>query len=294
MGAMTRSFRIPLSSEPVNQSSTMRPVITTSDDQDTTINISIHEPALTEDNLGLKTWASSFVLARKWHQLRHRLPALPALPSSTNHHDAILELGAGTGLVGLAAAAVLQANVLLTDLEEIVPNLKRNIEDNYEFIAERRGDIRAAVLDWTKPEKIVYAASEGDEGEDSDGEEDGKISRKEDDERKGQFPLVVSADPIYSTNHPKWLVQTIGYHLSRTEDARAIVIIPIRDAYKPEREDFRARMMGIGLVTDFEETDIGYDDWSEGRAPRGEDELKEVECWLTCWKWADKAEQTES
>ncbi|KAG9625315.1 VPS28-domain-containing protein, partial [Aureobasidium melanogenum] len=149
MGAISRSFSIPLAAEPINSSSTMKPVITSSHEQDTTIQVSIHEPALTEDNLGLKTWASSFVFARNWHTLRDRIPLI----FDKDENVTILELGAGTGLVGIAAAAVLGANVLLTDLPEIVPNLERNITSNEDIINSRNGSARAAMLDWTVPEK---------------------------------------------------------------------------------------------------------------------------------------------
>ncbi|KAG9625379.1 VPS28-domain-containing protein, partial [Aureobasidium melanogenum] len=149
MGAISRSFSIPLAAEPTNSSSTMKPVITSSHEQDTSIQVSIHEPALTEDNLGLKTWASSFVFARNWHTLRDRIPLI----FDKDENATILELGAGTGLVGIAAAAVLGANVLLTDLPEIVPNLERNITSNEDIINSRNGSARAAMLDWTVPEK---------------------------------------------------------------------------------------------------------------------------------------------
>ncbi|CAD0088118.1 unnamed protein product, partial [Aureobasidium vineae] len=268
MGAISRSFRIPLAADTTNSSSTMKPVITTSHEQDTTVQVSIHEPALTEDNLGLKTWASSFVFARNWHTLRDRIPLI----FDKDETATILELGAGTGLVGIAAAAVLGANVLLTDLPEIVPNLERNIASNRDMIESRNGSARAAMLDWTVPEKIICP---------EDAEEprrplvaEGKSSR---------YSLVVAADPIYSKEHPAWLVQTINCHLDQGPDARVLIQIPIRDAYAEERADLKDRMIKIGLELCHEQTETGYDDWSDGQG----EELSEVECWLGMWKWKD-------
>lgn len=257
MGAISRTFRIPTAAEPTNSGSTLQTVIATSGTQDTSLDIEIHEPALTADNLGLKTWASSFVLAKKWHAIRDQIP-LPSEQKETEGATfAILELGAGTGLVGIAAAAVLQTSVVLTDLPEIVPNLERNINANLDTISSRGGSARAAVLDWTEPEKF--------------------------DSLGACFPLVVAADPIYSKEHPKLLAQAVSSQLMKGSDARVIVEMPIRDAYAEERAAFRNSMKDIGLTTVKEETKIGYDDWSEGTS----EELSEVECWMSIWSWKE-------
>src|SRR5437588_35568 len=102
MPSQTRTFRIPV---PFSK----------------TVEIILHEPTLTADNVGFKTWASAYLLSK-------RLPTLglPVFPGSAK----ALELGSGTGLVGLAVAAVLKIPVLLTDLPQIVPNLQRNVDAN--------------------------------------------------------------------------------------------------------------------------------------------------------------------
>merc|ERR1712150_26635 len=46
------------------------------------------------------------------------------------HGCRVLELGAGTGLVGLAAAALYQAQTVITDLQDLVPLIERNIKLN--------------------------------------------------------------------------------------------------------------------------------------------------------------------
>lgn len=265
MGAITRSFRIPIAHDP-----------------ETAFDIAIHEPALTEDNLGLKTWASSYVLARKWHTLKERLPRTEHGPDRTT----ILELGAGTGLVGIAAAAVLGASVLLTDLPDIVLNLQRNVDANIDTITGRVGHGDTAILDWTVPEKIIFTQNESQKTEQLQKRVDNGSRELIAEPESSRYPLVVSADPIYSKSHPQWLVQTVARHLSKTEDARVVVIIPIREAYAEERDDFRSRMKDAGLVIAFEDTDIGYDDWSERRG----EELKEVECWTSVWQWKHVAQ----
>ncbi|XP_074885541.1 protein N-lysine methyltransferase METTL21D isoform X2 [Buteo buteo] len=56
----------------------------------------------------------------------------------------VLELGAGTGAVGIMAAT-LGANVTVTDLEELQELLTVNIENNKHLVT---GSVRAKVLKW--------------------------------------------------------------------------------------------------------------------------------------------------
>ena len=69
---------------------------------------------------------------------------------------AVLELGSGTGLVGMAAAAVWGLNVTLTDLEAVEDNLRFNIQKNYLKVVEvRGGHVSAEVLDWYHPDEAL-------------------------------------------------------------------------------------------------------------------------------------------
>lgn len=58
----------------------------------------------------------------------------------------ILELGSGTGLVGIAAAALLRAHVTLTDLPNVLPNLQFNTELNSSVISSCGGFISVQQL----------------------------------------------------------------------------------------------------------------------------------------------------
>lgn len=115
-----------------SRSYTIREIVV---DENTTFNL--HEPGLTADNLGLKTWGSSLVLSK-------RLKRQPELIRGMH----LIELGAGTGLCGFTAASM-GAKVHLTDLPEIVPNIEKNIEANKALFTEAVPT--ASVLDWTKP-----------------------------------------------------------------------------------------------------------------------------------------------
>ncbi|XP_070577055.1 protein N-lysine methyltransferase METTL21D-like [Ptychodera flava] len=63
----------------------------------------------------------------------------------------VVELGSGTGIVGLTAA-VLGANVLLTDLEDFVPLLELNIKTNE---THSQGTSKAQTLKWGEDVSIA-------------------------------------------------------------------------------------------------------------------------------------------
>ncbi|CAK3766999.1 -lysine N-methyltransferase rrg1 [Lecanosticta acicola] len=260
MGAIRRTFVIPVHATSAVHDTISRNPLSTSDavsaaepSPTSCVELTLHEPALTSDNLGLKTWASSHLLAKRLGLLRH---ALPSVPSGT----AILELGAGTGLVGLAAAAVFHTAVILTDLPAITPNLERNAHANESSVSAHGGKARVAVLDWLEPG--AFRLNDTYNG------------------NANMFSLILAADPIYSPEHPRLLAQAIEYHLSKDTSARVIVEMPLRDAYGSEREDFKVRMEAVGLVVVDQGEETGFDDWV-GKS----EELLEVKCWWTIWAW---------
>lgn len=259
MGSLTRSFTIPLQTALPQSRDHSTGIAVTNDMQaevDVTVgylDLTLHEPALTGDDLGLKTWASSYLLAKRVAALQHTLPRLL--------QDAmILELGSGTGLVGMAAASILGRQCIMTDLPEIVPNLDRNAKANVATLALYGGKTECAVLDWTQPDTFRL-----------DGVHRGEPHT---------FPLILAADPIYSPEHPRLLAQAISYHLTDSDSARVVVEMPLRDAYAAEREDFRTAMSDIGLTLLEQGEESGFDDWSSN----SDEEPLEVHCWWSVWK----------
>jgi predicted nicotinamide N-methyase len=249
MGSISRTFEIPLH-QPMNEKPSAA-----NDDIPESLSITLYEPAMSEDNLGLKTWAASYLLAKRLPLLRHHITNLDS-------NMPILELGAGTGLVGLAAAAVFSHPVLLTDLPAILPNLERNVVGNSHTLTIHGGSAQAAVLDWSEPAAL-------------------NCGNSSDPKRPHSFQVILSADPIYSPSHPKMLVDTIDRLLSRTAEARVVIELPLREAYRAERQDLKDRLILVGLDILEEGEESGFDDWVE----HGRDELMKVRCWWGVWGW---------
>lgn len=112
--------------------------------------LTIREPPLIGDSLGLKTWGSSYVLAQL-------LPQFSAGPLAHLFHNdtvadpgpiEVLELGSGTALLGIAAACLWRTNVMLTDLPNIIPNVTHNANLNRQTVKLHGGHVDAAPLTW--------------------------------------------------------------------------------------------------------------------------------------------------
>ncbi|KAI0839081.1 S-adenosylmethionine-dependent methyltransferase-like protein [Hypoxylon sp. FL0890] len=211
----------------------------------------IREPPITGDCLGLKTWGSSYLLAQSLgkvaeESLAHLLP----LGHQSQSLD-VLELGSGTGLLGMAAAAIWQANVVLTDLPNIMPNLTHNIERNQPTIETLGGRVDSGTLIW--------------------GSDDGNAERFN---RKNQFKIVLAADPLYDDDHPELLSSVIHAQLMKDKDARAIIMVPQRDlTTKKLVAKFVVAMEASGLMVLERHTLVGQDDWDEDEESSG------IECW---------------
>lgn len=72
----------------------------------------------------------------------------PADGSDSSSSLNIIELGSGTGIVGIAAAATLGANVTVTDLPNVIGNLRFNADANAEVVAKFGGKFHVASLRW--------------------------------------------------------------------------------------------------------------------------------------------------
>lgn len=218
--SMTRTFAIPMSKSSLSGA------------LEDSIDIQIHEPTLTADSLGLKTWASSFLLSRILHIL---VPPL-LLQHSSSDPLTVLELGSGTGLVGISLAKLFTDMVqcTLTDyLPEIIDNLYGNLALNGLQLesSEPIGATTAVeLLDWNMPERSRLVGK--------------------------RFGLVVASDFMYAPSHAL-LVPAMFDHFS---ECYVLAAYPLRssntdliDTFKKEMaKSWREVQRGI---------EMGYDDW---------------------------------
>ncbi|KAB5549937.1 putative methyltransferase-domain-containing protein [Coniochaeta sp. 2T2.1] len=218
----------------------------------TVFDITIREPPITGESLGLKTWGSSYVMAKLLPQLA-KGSLRPALDAQRSSKAPVLELGSGTGLLGLAAACFWRVPVTLTDLPTIVPNLTHNVHANRPIADGFGGQVDAVPLTW------------GD---------------REETDVRFQVPhrhrIVIAADPLYDDDHPALLASAIHEQLSLTASAVAMVMIPLRDeTTRKLKAAFLEEMLNQSnpLVAVDQDFVTGQDDWGE------DDEGQEVNCW---------------
>lgn len=193
--------------------------------------IEIYEPSLTADNLGWKTWGSSFILSQKLINIvAHFQPT---------KMERALELGSGTGLAGMSwlikwieIHGNSNIEMFFTDLKDIVPNLAKNVEIN-----GLSDNSIVDTLDWTHPHSFTNKYS----GE--------------------KFDVIIVSDPIYSPNHPKLVVDVISSLLSPSGVCH--LEIPLREKYAEERNSLWILLEQSGLKATNQENDQGVDDWGE-------------------------------
>lgn len=94
-----------------------------------------------DEGTGLVTWDASVVLAA--YLEKHSEHVVKG--------KRVLELGAGTGLTGIAAALLGADLVLLTDLSYTLNNLRRNVELHHSSLSNR-SVVEVSELDWSRPE----------------------------------------------------------------------------------------------------------------------------------------------
>lgn len=93
-------------------------------------------------------------------------PLSPVLSVTSNCLDRrplkILELGSGTGLVGIAAAVMLGANVTVTDLPHVIPNLQFNADANSDVLKANGGNVVVSALSWVEAGDVERVGREFD------------------------------------------------------------------------------------------------------------------------------------
>ena len=195
--AVTRSFTFPISSG----SSEARAVHVELNDA----------PLLSDDHtsVGLQSWGSSIRLAERM--------CLDPSAFGLAQGQRILELGAGTGLLSIAAAKLLAppssessspgATVVATDYHpHVLDNLRDNISTNFPSSSFPHSFVEVLPLDWQNP---VFEGSLAD-----------------------KFDCILAADVVYHPDHARWIKACVE-HLLAT-DGLFWLIIPLRPTGRHE------------------------------------------------------------
>lgn len=215
-------------------------------------------PLVNDDfgTVGAQTWGGACVLS----EMLIEDPSSFGLAPSTRPHPQrtlrILELGSGTGLVGLTISklfmqistssfassdpgsgltlsSVTKVEIVLTDFHPVVlENLRRNFEANIGPLNGQTGesrfevDVRVRQLDW----EAVYRAGKG--GSSGVNELEGQDAADMD--MEGGFDLIFGADIMYEEHHVVWVRACLEKMLARSNSAACHLVIPLRSTHAKE------------------------------------------------------------
>jgi hypothetical protein len=165
----------------------------------------------------------------------------------------VLELGSGTGLAGIAVAAVWPfVHVTCSDLPEMVENLKYNIAQN-EATRKTSNPVEAIELDWSKVPHVESAHHRFLENHNF---------------------IMIAADPLYSEEHPALLANCVATYLAKDTCARFIMAYPVREDYTEKLvEEFGKQM-----------NDRGFNLMAQ-QAAKGGEEWGLINCWIQIYRW---------
>ncbi|KAH7520040.1 hypothetical protein FEM48_Zijuj08G0101500 [Ziziphus jujuba var. spinosa] len=124
---------------------------------------------LPSHGLSFQIWPAATTLVTLLDQHRRQpsnsplSPTLSALSDAPNRRPLnILELGSGTGLVGIVAALTLGAKVTVTDLPHVIPNLQFNADANASVLTTNGGVVHASPLRWGEADDVELVGREFD------------------------------------------------------------------------------------------------------------------------------------
>lgn len=200
--------------------------------------VCIKDGALTNDALGMRTWGAAPYLTR-------RLIAQYAQAPCETWPKQILELGAGTGLVGLGLVQWLtaqgaQVEATLTDHHATV---LANLCDNARM-SDFSSHMHVHRLDWQKVYDQNEQNSYGTLAQTLPHNNDANSAQYGDVPVDAKHDLVVAADCIYDPQHAKWIHAVACRHLARPSHThphpQLHLLMPVRATHNAELESVSA------------------------------------------------------
>lgn len=176
------------------------------------INSAVLIRQLPSQGLSFQLWPAAttlFTLLDR-HRAGHPTPISSLLAAPRRLR--ILELGSGTGLVGIAAAALLGASVTVTDLPHVLPNLQFNVDANAGILEGGGGEVAVAALPWGERE---YMEGIG-----------------------GEYDIIVGSDVVYHDHLYEPLIQTLRYFVVEKENKVVFVMAHLK-RWKKESAFFK-------------------------------------------------------
>lgn len=161
------------------------------------VDVQLNDAALSSEDhtsVGLQSWASSIHLAERMSLT----PAYFSLCAKEAGPLRVLELGAGTGLLSIVAAKILQdapSAIVATDYHpDVLSNLKVNIDSNLSG-ARRSSSVSVHALDWESPD---YSPAFDE-----------------------SFDIILAADVVYHPEHSRWIRGCVERLLARPQSGNA-------------------------------------------------------------------------
>lgn len=219
------------------------------------LSITIRSTTLLASSTGFRTWSSASILAAALAADPARFFPWLAKPGGTDVSRVktgglrVLELGAGTGLVGLAAAASLVAasspsvTIDSTDFEApVLDNLRHNVDGNpLPVISLDTVDRRVSRLDWREVAAAWTPTSSPPQSE--------------------RYDLLLAADVIYEPLHLTWLHPTISsllrFPTANSPPPSLWLLLPLRPTHSLETRAVARAFSRAPRAAEGEGSDVG-------------------------------------
>jgi hypothetical protein len=173
------------------------------------------------------------------------------ITKTTTTHAPILELGAGTALVGLTASLLWNRDAILTDLPAIVTGTAATVAANQPSLNAANVRVHCGSLDWFHPEVLNFHHP------------DPTTTLPNLSPTSHKFPIILAADVVYDEEHPDLLLQTVTTWLASGKSSRFVLAYVLRVAYLDVIRDLWAKFEAAGLECVEEGQTTGDESWDE-------------------------------